>query len=101
LLRRFEGFLWALLVGSFTNLLVLNYDWVDFGLSVGGAFLFSAFIVHDTRRIMRKGGKRKLNSAEYIAASMVLYLDALNLFLDLLRIFGKKKGRKASKSRKR
>lgn len=51
------------------------------GLAVFGAFLFSAFIVYDTQMIMKK-----LHPEEYIVGVINLYLDIINLFLELLRI---------------
>jgi len=51
------------------------------GLAVGGAALFSLYIVYDVHMIARK-----LSPDEYIPASISLYLDILNLFLHILRI---------------
>lgn len=50
-------------------------------LSVGGAILFSFFIIYDTHMIMHR-----LSPEEYILASIDLYLDIINLFLHILRI---------------
>ena len=53
-----------------------------------GAILFSVYIVVDTQLIM--GGKHRLaiSPEEYIFAALNLYLDVINLFLFLLRLFG-------------
>ncbi|XP_023213611.1 protein lifeguard 4-like [Centruroides sculpturatus] len=50
-------------------------------LSIGGAILFSLFIIYDTHMIMHR-----LSPEEYILASIDLYLDIINLFFHLLRI---------------
>ncbi|CAD7955030.1 unnamed protein product [Amoebophrya sp. A25] len=53
-----------------------------------GAVLFSFYIIYDTQLIM--GGKHKIQFSidDYVFASMNIYIDILNLFLDLLRILG-------------
>jgi len=50
-------------------------------LSLGGAFIFSLFIIVDTKLIMEH-----LSPEEYILATINLYLDIINLFLYILRI---------------
>jgi len=44
-----------------------------------GALLFSAFLVYDTDNLIKR-----YTYDEYIWASVVLYLDILNLFLSIL-----------------
>ena len=44
-----------------------------------GALLFSAFLVYDTNNLIKR-----YTYDEYIWASVVLYLDILNLFLSIL-----------------
>lgn len=56
---------------------------MEMAIAVGGAVLFSLFIVFDTHMIMHK-----VSPEEYIHASVNLYLDILNLFLHILRILG-------------
>ena len=55
--------------------------------STVGALLFSAFIVHDTQLIVG-GKKRQLDTGDYVLGAMSLYMDIVNLFLYLLRLFG-------------
>jgi len=49
--------------------------------SILGALLFCGFILYDTSRIILK-----YSTDEYVAATIDLYLDFINLFLDILRI---------------
>ena len=49
--------------------------------SVGGALLFSGYILYDTSVILHK-----LGPDDYIVAAINLYLDIVNLFLYLLQI---------------
>lgn len=50
-------------------------------LAYVSALLFSAFILYDTSRIVNG------NETNYVMATVSLYLDILNLFTSLLRIF--------------
>jgi len=83
------GGLLALIVGGLLNAFVLRAPLLEFGLSVGGAALFAAYIVHDTHRMI--GGRHRdgeIDSREHVRASMALYIDLVNLFLYLLRLLG-------------
>lgn len=46
-----------------------------------GAVLFSAYLVYDTDNLIKR-----FTYDEYIWASVVLYLDILNLFISLLQL---------------
>ena len=62
---------------------------LDLLISGAGAALMSVFIVHDTQLIV--GGKRqkfRLEKDEYIMGALALYIDIINLFMFLLRLFG-------------
>lgn len=47
-----------------------------------GSIIFSGYIVYDTDELIKRH-----TYDEYVAASVALYLDIINLFLSLLRIF--------------
>jgi len=53
----------------------------ELGMAIGGAFLFSAFIIFDTQMIMTR-----VSPEDYIMATIQLYLDIINLFIEILRI---------------
>jgi len=53
-----------------------------------GAFIFSAYIVVDTQMLMGGNHKLSISPEEYIFGALSLYLDIINLFLMLLRLFG-------------
>ncbi len=76
------GFLIALILAGilliFTATPLFEIAW-----SFLGAILFCGFILYDTSRILLK-----YNTDEYISAVISLYLDFINLFLDILRILG-------------
>ncbi|KAK3101629.1 hypothetical protein FSP39_004997 [Pinctada imbricata] len=77
--------LWILIIAGFLQLLFPT-AMMDKAIAVGGAIVFSLFIVFDTHMLMHK-----LSPEEYIVAAVNLYLDIINLFLHLLRLFGERK----------
>ncbi|KAJ8301869.1 hypothetical protein KUTeg_020856 [Tegillarca granosa] len=77
--------LWILLLALFLQMLFPS-ELMDKAISVGGALLFSLFIIFDTHMLMHK-----LSPEEYILAAINLYLDILNLFIYILRLVGDRK----------
>lgn len=73
--------LWILLLGGLIQIF-LQSTLIELILSIGGAALMSMFVIFDTRLIMHT-----LSPEEYILATINLYLDIINLFLYILRIF--------------
>jgi len=56
-------------------------------MAVGGVILFSCYLVWDTQMIMGGDEKRaQFDEDSYILAAVSLYLDIINLFLNLLTI---------------
>jgi len=72
--------LWVLIIAGVMNMFFHN-DRFELLCASGGALLFCFFIIYDTHVLMRK-----LSPEEYIVASINLYLDVINLFLETLRI---------------
>jgi len=75
--------LWILILCSIMQIF-LQSEMVDTVMAGAGALLFSAFIVFDTHILVHK-----LSPEEYILGAITLYLDILNLFLEILKILGK------------
>ncbi|XP_001640222.3 protein lifeguard 4 [Nematostella vectensis] len=69
-------FIWAGLLQMF-----FQSDILELAYAVLGALLFSAFIVFDTHMLMNK-----MSPEEYILASINLYMDIINLFIQILKI---------------
>lgn len=69
-----------LLVGTFVQAFLGSTSF-EILLSGAGALIFSLFIVYDTHMIMHR-----ISAEEYIIATIELYLDIINLFLELLKI---------------
>ena len=52
-------------------------------ISVVGAIIFSLYLLYDLQMLM--GGKtQELSPDEYIFASMTIYLDVIQIFLNIL-----------------
>ncbi|KAK7102467.1 hypothetical protein V1264_020682 [Littorina saxatilis] len=79
------SFLWILILAGFLQILFPG-PFLDRGIAIGGAVLFSFFIIVDTQMMLHK-----LSPEEYIMAAINLYLDILNLFLHILRLLGERK----------
>jgi len=74
------SFLWVIIIAGFLQMF-FHSAVVELGIAIGGAVVFSLFIIVDTSMMMHT-----LSPEEYILAAINLYLDILNLFLHLLRI---------------
>ena len=68
----------------------------DFIISIIGVILFTGLTAYDTQKIARlaadpriEGEGPQLSGKLSILGALTLYLDFLNLFLFLLRIFGR------------
>ncbi|CAM9722235.1 unnamed protein product [Chrysoparadoxa australica] len=62
--------------------------------AAAGALLMSLFIVYDTYRVL--GGKHRsqdqIESKDYVMGAATLYIDIIELFIHLLRLFGQSEG---------
>lgn len=66
--------------------------WIDLGISIIAVLIFAALTAYDTQKI-KEMGKSIEYGAPYsqnlaVICALNLYLDFINLFLNLLRIFG-------------
>lgn len=74
----------ALTVGSLISIFYRG-EFFMLLLSIGGAVVFSMYIVYDLQMIM---GDRALSisAEEYIFAALTLYVDIVRIFMELLKI---------------
>jgi FtsH-binding integral membrane protein len=79
----------GLIVASVLNLFLLN-DTISFVISIVGVVLFTALTAYDVQRIQNGDLAVYTGSMEKAAVlgALHLYLDFINIFLFLLRIFG-------------
>jgi len=93
-LTAFGSFLFMGLIGiiiaSLVNLFIMS-SMVSFVVSVLGVLIFTGLTAYDTQRIkdqFYEGNAAEITSKQAVMGAVQLYLDFLNLFLMLLRLFG-------------
>lgn len=75
--------------------LIVNIFWAngvfDFIISCVGVVLFSLFTAYDTQNLLKIGlsNEEEIKSKAAILGALNLYLDFINLFIYLLRFFGR------------
>jgi len=81
------GILFVALLGLVIGLVVVLVSGRPYPAAMAAlsAIIFSGYILYDTSRILLK-----FNEDEVVAAVLELYLDIVNLFLDILRLMSKK-----------
>jgi len=84
----------GLVIASIVNLFLQN-TFADFVLSIIGVIIFTGLTAYDTQKIRKhniignEGTQEDLK--ESVLGALTLYLDFINLFLNLLRLMGKRK----------
>lgn len=89
------GFLFACLFSFMIGSFFLSVFWgqnreVMIATSCIGVAIFSIYIIYDTQLIMGEKS-HKFSIDDYILAAMNLYLDIIQIFLYLLKIFGSRR----------
>lgn len=79
----------GLVVASIVNIFLAN-SMISFVISVIGVVIFTALTAYDVKRIVSADYAARTGSMEKAAvfSALTLYLDFINIFLFLLRIFG-------------
>ncbi len=81
---------WGLFVAFLINGLLLHSSTIDLMLSVAGVVIFTALAAWTTQRISRGDFAAMTGSMEKasVYGAIMLYIEFINIFLMLLRIFG-------------
>lgn len=84
--------LWGILLASIVNIFLGNAA-VDFTISVLGVVIFTGLTAFDTQKLRIMGGSAPVGDSVAIRrgallGALTLYLDFINMFLFLLRLFG-------------
>ena len=89
--------LWGLIIAGIVNIFWHN-NMADFVISCIGVLIFVGLTAYDTQKIKQlalasaEGGISEEESKKYaIIGALELYLDFVNLFLYLLRLFGRRR----------
>jgi modulator of FtsH protease len=75
----------VVILAGLLNVLFVGSIGLGFGLAVATLLLFAGFVLYDTSNIIRR-----YPTNEYVSGALALYLDALNIFLALLRILNRR-----------
>lgn len=87
--------LFGLVICSVINFFMKSSG-MDFALSIIGSFIFIGLTAFDMQRIKwiySEADHDEMRAKKAIMGALVLYLDFINLFLMLLRFFGKQRGK--------
>ncbi len=76
----------ALIVGGIIGIFIKN-KWFHLILSILGVILFGIYLVYDTQLTIGKNS-RAYSIDDYIVAALNLYIDIIQIFLELLKIIG-------------
>ena len=66
------------------------FSWTDTWIPFAAGFcviIYGLFLIIDTQLIVG-GGRHELSIDDYVIGALVLYLDIIYIFIELLRIFG-------------
>jgi len=79
----------GLVVAMVVNMFI-GWTWLSFGISVFGVVIFTALTAYDVQKIQRGDVAAWTQSMEKgaVMGAFMLYLDFINLFFLLLRLFG-------------
>ena len=85
----------GLIIAMLINLF-LNSSLVDTIVSMAGVLIFTGLTAYDTQRIGRMAAEMSMNGEEEgmkfgILGALTLYLDFINIFLDILRLMNRRR----------
>ena len=75
-------------VASLVNFLFLHSSWMAIFFSMGFASIFSIYLIIDTQLILG-GNSHELTLDNYVLGAVLLYIDIVRLFIQILQIIGK------------
>ena len=88
------GYLLSILIGiiilGILNIFIQNNLFQSI-IAAASAILFSCYIVYDTQLIVGGNHKYQFEVGDHVFATITLYLDIINLFMNLLQLLGKRK----------
>ena len=82
--------LWGIIIAMLVNIF-LKSSGLDFALSILSVIVFTGLTAYDTqkiREIYAESDTGDMSSRKAISGALALYMDFINLFLALLRLFG-------------
>ena len=88
--RALRAALFGLIIASVVNIFLRNGSF-DFLISIAGVIIFSGLIAWDNQKIryVYERANGQVENGWAVSLALSLYLDFINLFLSLLRLFGR------------
>ncbi len=68
--------------------LIFSFSWGNIFISFACVVIFGFYIIFDTQLILGKG-RYQIGMDDYILGAVIIYIDIINLFLELLKIFSR------------
>jgi FtsH-binding integral membrane protein len=90
-LGRFAMFALLGLVLALVVNLFLHSSGLQWLVSVGGVLVFGALTAYDTQKLKRLFAQGDVHANMPLVGALTLYLDFINMFLFLLRLFGRRR----------
>lgn len=82
--------LFGLILASVVNLFVASSG-LNFLISIVGVLLFAALTAYDTQKLRDVFASGEVHANLPLVGALMLYLDFINMFLFLLRLFGRRR----------
>lgn len=90
-LGRFAIFaLFGIIIATIVNIFVLSSG-LHFLLSIAGVLVFGALTAYDTQKLRNLFASGEVHGNMALVGALTLYLDFVNMFLFLLRLFGSRR----------
>ena len=80
----------GIIIASVVNIF-LRSSGLDFALSILGVLVFVGLTAYDAQKIRRLAENGVTGGSIAVLGALTLYLDFINLFLYILRLFGRRK----------
>jgi FtsH-binding integral membrane protein len=83
----------GIIIASIVNIFIKSTQ-MEFIISILGVLIFVGLTAYDTQKIKDMyydGGDSEVMAKKSIMGALTLYLDFINLFIMLLRLFGQKR----------
>ena len=81
-----NSFLWSIFFGGIA-LIFYDITVLDFSIRISSILCFSGYILYDTQLLLGKKSN-EYSIDDYILVALNLYVDIINLFLNILKLIG-------------
>jgi FtsH-binding integral membrane protein len=82
---------WGIVIALLLNTFLLKSSALEMGISIIGVLVFTGLTAYDTQRLKSFANAPQQRDNLAVYGALMLYLDFINLFLMLLRLFGNRR----------